>query len=73
MTRREERVNGLVQMSKKSMLNRILEYPDQDQLNQNPRFPAGRIAQQLKDKGQRMTPKHGMPLPIPLLTVPRHR
>lgn len=57
MTRREERVNGLVQMSKKSMLNRILEYPDQDQLNQNPRFPAGRIAQQLKDNGQRMTPK----------------
>lgn len=57
MARREERMNELSQMSQKGVIHRILEYPDQDRLNQNPRFPAGQIARSIQDNGYRMTPK----------------
>lgn len=57
MNRRKERMGELSRLPRNTVIDRILEYPDQDLLNKNQRFPIGTIAGEIRDHNYRMTTK----------------
>lgn len=57
MSRRKERMEELSRLPRNTLIDRILEYPDQDLLNKNQRFPIGTIAGEIREHNYRMTTK----------------
>ena len=57
MNRRKERMEELSRLPRNTLIDRILEYPDQKLLNKNQRFPIGTIAGEIREHNYRMTTK----------------
>lgn len=55
MTRKKERKEELARLPWNALIDRILDYPDQDLLNRNPRFQVGEIAEGIREAGYKMT------------------
>lgn len=55
MTRKKERKEELTRLPWNALIDRILDYPDQDLLNRNPSFQVGEIAEGIREAGYKMT------------------
>lgn len=55
MTRKKERKEELARLPWNALIDRILDYPDQDLLNRNSSFQVGEIAEGIRETGYKMT------------------